>query len=106
MIYPHMMESKNLTPNIHASSSNPEVVRTMVANGYGYTITNVRPKNLAALDGRKLKSIALAGEHKSMKIGIMTLLQDHKPRILTAFEEHCRGMITKDHIPGMLPLAE
>lgn len=99
-----LFENKNLTPNIHARTSNQEVIRTMVANGYGYTITNVRPKNLLALDGRKLKSIKLDGNHKSMKIGIMTLKQEHKPRILTAFEEHCRKMITQKHIPGMSPL--
>ena len=73
----------------------------MVANGYGYTIANVRPKNLTAMDGRKLKAIRLKGEHKSMKIGIMTLKQTRKPLILTAFESHCRRLISDRKIPGM-----
>ncbi|OED37552.1 LysR family transcriptional regulator [Chromatiales bacterium (ex Bugula neritina AB1)] len=96
-----LFESKNLAASVHARSRNQEVVRAMVANGYGYTIANVRPKNLAALDGRKLKAIRLSGRHKPMKIGIMTLNQNRKPLILMAFESHCRRLISGRKIPGM-----
>jgi len=96
-----LFESKNLNVNVHARSGNQEVVRAMVANGYGYTIANVRPKSLAALDGRKLKAIKLTGRHKPVKIGIMTLIQPHKPLLLTAFESHCRKLINERRIPGM-----
>ena len=96
-----LFESKNLTATVHARSGNQEVVRAMVANGYGYTIANVRPKSLTALDGRKLKAIKLNGKHKPMKIGIMTLKQVHKPLILEAFELHCRKLISEKKIPGM-----
>jgi len=96
-----LFENENLSPCVHTRSRNQDVVRAMVANGYGYTIANVRPKNLTAMDGRKLKAIRLKGEHKSMKIGIMTLKQTRKPLILTAFESHCRRLISDRKIPGM-----
>ncbi len=96
-----LFESKNLAPRIVARAANQEVVRTMVANNYGFTISNVRPRNLTALDGRKLVSIRLAGEHTPMQIGISTLAQERKPMILTVFEQHCRSMITDAGIPGM-----
>ena len=96
-----LFESKNLAARVHARSRNQEVVRAMVANGYGYTIANVRPKNLTAMDGRKLKAIRLTGKHKPMKIGIMTLNQTRKPLILMAFETHCRKLISDQKIPGM-----
>lgn len=96
-----LFESKNLIPHVHARSRNLEVVRATVANGYGYTIANVRPKNLTAMDGRKLKAIKLTGKHKPVKIGIMTLNQSRKPLTLTAFEAHCRRLISDKKIPGM-----
>ncbi|MCP5080114.1 MAG: LysR family transcriptional regulator [Alphaproteobacteria bacterium] len=92
---------EGLSPKIHARSRQQEVVRTMVANGYGYTLANVRPRNLTTLDGRTLKQIPLEGEHRPMKIGIATLAQERKPRLLQAFEEHCRAMITNGGVPGM-----
>lgn len=96
-----LFESKNLSASIHARSRNQEVVRAMVANGYGYTIANVRPKSQTALDGRKLKAIKLSGRHKPMRIGIMTLKQTRKPLTLMAFENHCRRLISDRKIPGM-----
>ena len=96
-----LFESKNLVPTIVARAANQEVVRTMVANNYGFTISNVRPRNLTALDGRKLVSVRLAGEHTPMQIGISTLAQERKPMILTVFEQHCRNLITDSGIPGM-----
>lgn len=96
-----LFESKKLIANVHARSSNQEVVRAMVANGYGYTIANVRPKSLTALDGRRLKAIKLTGKHKPMKIGIMTLKQSRKPLTLMAFENHCRRLVNVKNIPGM-----
>ena len=97
-----LFQGRNLTPRIHAQSSNLEVVRTMVANGYGFTIVNARPRSATALDGRPLASVRLAGDHQPMTIGVATLAQEFKPRLLSAFEQHCREMISKDRIPGIL----
>ena len=99
-----LFQSEGLKPNIYARVGNQEVVRTMVANGYGYTIANVRPRNLIALDGRGLCLIPLSGHHKSMMIGVATLRQDPKPRVLSTFEQHCRETITPNNIPGMAPI--
>lgn len=99
-----LFQNLGLQPKIYRKSENHEVVRTMVANGFGFSIANTRPKNLVALDGRKLSMVRLKGKHKPMKIGLATLRQDQKPKALKAFEEHCRRMITNEHIPGMSPL--
>ena len=96
-----LFESKGFQPSIVARAANQEVVRTMVANNYGFTIANARPRNSAALDGRKLVPVKLAGDHKPMRIGISTLAQERKPMILTVFEEHCRNLISETSIPGM-----
>jgi len=100
-----LFEGVGLSPNIAARSKNQDVIRTMVANDYGYTILNVRPKNLVAMDGRKLKVVRLAEDHRPTRIGFMTLVGTNKPRMLSSFEDHCRKMINNDYIPGMMPAA-
>ncbi len=97
-----LFEGQGLTPNIIARSSSQDVIRTMVANDYGYTILNVRPKNMMAMDGRELRAIRLAENHKPTLIGVMTLAGIEKPRMLAVFEEHCRTLICKGSIPGMM----
>lgn len=92
---------EGVAPKIHARSRQQEVIRTMVANGYGYTLANVRPRSLVTLDGRAVRQIPLKGAHRPMKIGTATLTQHRTPRLLQAFEEHCRTMITDGQIPGM-----
>ena len=93
---------EGLTPRIHSRSAHQEVVRTMVANGYGYTLANVRPRSDLALDGRRLVRVKLAGEHRPTVIGIATLKGIRKSRLLEAFESHCRAFVSDGYIPGMV----
>lgn len=95
-----------LEPNIAWSSANFDVVRTMVANGLGYTLGNVRPRADNALDGRRLRRVPLAGDPPPVRIGIATLKQLKKTRLVEAFERHCQGLISESYVPGMAgPLA-
>ena len=89
-------------PKIAARSAHQEVVRTMVANGYGYTLFNVRPRSDLALDGKRLKRVRLAGTHRPMRIGLARLKQLNRSRLVDAFETHCRAFISDAYIPGMV----
>lgn len=93
----------NLEPNIAARSRYPDVIRTMVANGYGYTLANVRPRSEMSLDGRRLVRLNLKGKHRPMRIGIARLGSLAPTRLLSAFEAHCRSFISDGYIPGMVP---
>jgi DNA-binding transcriptional LysR family regulator len=90
-------------PRIRYRSTSLEVVRTMVANGHGYSLANVLPRSDQALDGRRLVRIPLAGSHRPMTIGLLSLADVQKSKLFLAFEAHCNDMITADHIPGMVP---
>ncbi|OBZ95847.1 LysR family transcriptional regulator [Pararhizobium polonicum] len=89
------------TPNIAAQIQHQEVIRTMVGNRYGYTLANVRPKNKAALDGRRLVGLRLAGEHKPMRIGLIRVGQQVSTRMVRSFEDHCKSLISNSYVPGM-----
>ena len=96
---------ENLSPTILARSPHADVVRSMVGNGHGYTLFNARPRCELALDGTRLHRVRIAGSQPPMVLGIATLKQAQKTRIVQAFEGHCRQMISEAHIPGMAPLA-
>jgi DNA-binding transcriptional LysR family regulator len=96
---------ERLEPNIAWSSAKFEVVRSMVANGLGYSLGNVRPRADVALDGRRLHRVALAGDQPPLRIGIATLKQLKKTRLAEVFERHCRELISEDYVPGMAPTA-
>jgi len=90
-----------VTPNVFWRSPHQEVVRTMVANGYGYALFNARPKANVALDGKRLFRVTLAGQHAPAVIGLATLRQLTRSRLLQVFETHCRSLILEGQIPGM-----
>lgn len=91
-----------LEPQIAARSAHQEVVRTMVANGHGFTLFNVRPRSDQALDGKRLVRVHLVGEHRPMRIGLARLKQLARSRLVEAFETHCRAFISDAYIPGMV----
>lgn len=93
---------EGLQPNIAFRIAHPDIIRTMVANGYGYTLANVTPRSDSALDGRKVVRIRLAGDHRPMTIGFATLKSLRKSRLLTAFANHARTFISDAYIPGMV----
>jgi DNA-binding transcriptional LysR family regulator len=78
-----------------------DAVRTLVANGLGYTLANIRPRAQLALDGRRLRRVPLSGDLPPVRIGIATLKQLKKTRLAEAFERHCAERVTPAHIPGM-----
>jgi DNA-binding transcriptional LysR family regulator len=92
---------ERLKPNIVWSSTKLDVVRTMVANGLGYTLANVRPRADVALDGRRLFRVPLSGDLPAVRIGIATLKELKKTRLVEAFERHCGQRISESYIPGM-----
>jgi DNA-binding transcriptional LysR family regulator len=92
---------ERLEPMIAWSSGQMDAVRTLVANGLGYTLVNVRPRADVALDGRRLCRVPLSGDLPPVRIGIATLKELKKTRLAEAFERHCTERITATRIPGM-----
>lgn len=93
---------ESLRPTIYSRSSSMELVRTMVANGFGYSLLNARPRSDRALDGRRLVRVRLLGDHRPMTIGLASLASLRKSRIVEAFQAHCRAVVSDGYIPGMV----
>lgn len=90
-----------VTPNIVARSRSEDVVRSLVANGIGYALFNVRPKSNQSLDGKRMVRIRLAGAHRPMLLGLATYKPMKQSRLTRVFMERCRAYISDQYIPGM-----
>ncbi len=97
-----LFAKSGVEPSIAMRSAYQDVIRTMVANGYGYTIANVRPRSQLAMDGRTVVRVPISGSQKPMIIGVFTLKQNRKPRLIEMFEQHCKSCVSDSYIPGMV----
>ena len=61
---------RGLRPNIAERTRDMAVLRSLVANGFGYSIVNLRPLNDVAPDGRPLRFVPLGGNARAMKMGM------------------------------------
>ena len=88
-------------PKVAYRSVHPDVVRTMVANSFGYTIINARPHVDTALDGMPLRTVPVTGEPRSMVLGLVRLKHVRPTRLVEAFEQYCRAAVTSGVVPGI-----
>ena len=102
-----LYQAADVTPVIRERVADYHVLRSLVANGFGYSLGNIRPLSQAADDGKLLRSLPLADLHRPMLLGVATAREGFRPKVISAFEAHCRATINDESIPGMAPpLAE
>lgn len=92
---------RGLAPLIGERTRDMAVMRSLVANGFGYSIANIRPLSDMAPDGRKLCYVPLTGVSRPLRLGL--LISEGAENVLTvkAFMDHCRASITDESIPGL-----
>ncbi|TNC47312.1 LysR family transcriptional regulator [Rubellimicrobium rubrum] len=92
---------KGVVPQIAARTRDMALARSMVANGFGFLLMNVRPLSELAPDGKPLVYRPLSGGPRALRLG-MARLQGMRPtRVTEAFEAHCRALVTPTSIPGI-----
>lgn len=101
-----LFDGHNLKPRIYARTGQLEVQRGLVAQGYGYSLANVRPLNRKSLDGSELKYVPLSGYNPGLTLGIATLGNVKKTIVVDIFSQFCREQINVKNIPGMTSLQE
>ncbi|MCV2873505.1 LysR family transcriptional regulator [Defluviimonas sp. WL0050] len=90
-----------LKPNIAERTRDFAVMRSLVANGFGYSIANVRPLNDLAPDGKPLRFVPLSGQVRPINVGILTTPDAANANIIRAFIDHCRAAHAAGQIPGL-----
>ena len=91
----------DLKPLIAERTRDMAVMRSLVANGYGYSIANIRPLNDLAPDGRRLRYVPLVGPVKPMALGVVMAKGAESVLTISAFVYHCREAVTEASVPGL-----
>ena len=96
---------EGLKPLIAERTRDMAVMRSLVANGYGYSIANIRPLDDRAPDGRRLCYVGLRGQVAPMVLGVLTTRAAASVLTVSAFVTHCRAAVTEASVPGLkMPL--
>ena len=103
--FQRLFTEEGCEPSIAHRSEHPEVIRTMVANGFGYSIINARPSISYALDGRPLVLRPIADSPRPMIMGLARLQSLRPTRLVESFEQHCRAAVDADRVPGITDAA-
>ncbi len=90
-----VFQSCKVRPNITERSFDLSVVRSLVANKYGFSLVNMRTKSELAPDGEKLSFIPLNDKISPLVLGLATKQIDHRSRIVEAFFEHVQEHVKK-----------
>lgn len=90
-----------LRPRIVERTRDIAVVRSLVANGYGYALANLRLGGETAPDGTPLVAVRLAGEQRPTVVGLATMRSERQRRVVTAFADHCRERTGRGEVPGL-----
>ena len=87
-------------PRIVERTRDMAVMRSMVANGFGYAIANIRPYSDLSPDGRRLVFIPLKGDQRPMQLGL--IIPEGARNVLTvnAFIDHAASVIRDWNYPG------
>lgn len=91
----------NIKPMIAERTSDMSVMRSLVANGFGFSIANIRPLNDLSPDGKPLNFVPLAGDLRPMQLGLLRARAENETTTLKAFVDHCRQAVSSGALPGL-----
>jgi DNA-binding transcriptional LysR family regulator len=91
---------QGLRPKIAERTGDIAVMRSMVGNGFGYGIANMRPLNTMSPDGKLLVFVPLLGDLRPLTMGIALPNAEHRTLTVQAFIEHCRRFVLEQGVFG------
>ena len=88
-------------PKIAERTQDMAVMRSLVANGFGYSIANVRPLNRLSPDGQPVRYVPITGAVRPMRMGLLMAQDAAKSNLVRAFIDYSRQMILRRRLMGI-----
>ena len=88
-----------LRPKVVERTREMGVMRAMVANGFGYSIANIRPQSDVAPDGQRLAHVPLTMADP-LRLGLVMTEGARAALTIRAFIDHCRASVTEESLGG------
>ncbi len=89
-------------PRIAERTCEISIQRSLVANGFGFGISNMRTVSDISMDGKQLKFIPLHTPVPPLQLGIAISRAAHVSRTIQAFIDHCHEAADSGSLPGLL----
>lgn len=93
-------------PSIAYQARSLEMVRSLVGNGFGYSLSNVHlhhslvlqetPAGVTTVDGTRYQPLPLRDKLLPLRFGLVTLKSARQTRLAEGFAEYCRGYWSSD----------
>tara|TARA_R100000687_G_scaffold82743_1_gene83094 strand:+ start:61 stop:987 length:927 start_codon:yes stop_codon:yes gene_type:complete len=91
----------DIKPQIAERTKDMAVMRSLVANGFGYSIANIRPLNDLSPDGKPLRFIPLQQPARPMRMGLLMPTDAERANVIRAFVKHCKDQRAADGFPHL-----
>lgn len=101
-----LFDAIDARPVIAERTRDMAVMRSMVGNGFGYSIVNIRPLSDTSPDGNPVRSAPIEGPVKSLRMGLLTARDGQRSNAVRAFMDYAVMMIRDGRLPqiGGAPL--
>jgi DNA-binding transcriptional LysR family regulator len=96
-----VFEHAGVTPNIAERTRDMAVMRSLVANGFGFSVANIRPHSDLSPDGRALCFIPIEGTPRPLRLGFVTPVGARSVLSVDAFIDHAGQTIAEWNYPGL-----
>jgi DNA-binding transcriptional LysR family regulator len=91
----------DIKPQIAERTKDMAVMRSLVANGFGYSIANIRPLNDLSPDGKPLRFIPLQQPARPMRMGLLMPADAERANVIRAFVAHCKDQRADGSLPHL-----
>jgi DNA-binding transcriptional LysR family regulator len=90
-----------LTPDISEKTRDMAVMRSLVANGFGFSLANIKPHSNLSPDGQALKFIPIEGSVKPLRLGFIVAEGSRNVLAIDTFIEEATKIIAGWDYPGL-----
>ncbi|MBY6048554.1 LysR family transcriptional regulator [Vannielia litorea] len=97
-----LFRSLGRRPQVIERTREMAVQRSLVANGFGFGLANIRTVSDTAPDGKPLIFLPLSGNPEPLNLGIATTRAVHVSRRVQAFIDHCHDLVDARRLPGLV----
>ena len=88
-------------PQVCERTRDLAVLRSLVANDFGFSLLNIRLRSDFAPDGRKLKNVPISDDLRNLRMGLVTSQGVQNVLTVQAFIDHCRKSLSDENIQRM-----
>ena len=90
-----------VSPRIVERTRDMAVMRSLVANGFGYSVANIRPRDELSPDGQRLRFVPLVGPVRTLSLGLLLAEGARNVRTIRAFVEHAEAEIRAERLSAL-----